>query len=309
MIDRLISWLRFSQGHSQLASPPCAAEGHDTATHERIRSLTRQGVDYRRQAQFSIARAYIGQAIELAESHLEQSGNIDVAILRVRALHELAFTEELAGCRDLATQLYRQCLNIQTRLGDDIGRSATLYQLAHLAAENHDVEAAIALYQQALPLQEATNDVAGQTATLHQLAYLTKETYPSKAITYFERLRQLDQQGDDLESRIAALHQMGQVLERQGALDRALRIYRESLQLHQTDDTANAKAITLTQVGDIERRRKNLRLAESAYEAALSILNRLEGDDLHEQRTVVLHYLAEVKARLGETAVAMAYYK
>ncbi|HHH42392.1 MAG TPA: CHAT domain-containing protein, partial [Chloroflexi bacterium] len=71
-----------------------------------------------------------------------------------------------------AMRLYRQALEIDERLGDQKGKSATLHEMAYIHTVRGDLEGAMRLYQQALEIFERLGDQQGKAMTLGMMAHV-----------------------------------------------------------------------------------------------------------------------------------------
>jgi len=294
---KLVLPLPMKPNSKQTYSPSDTTEAI-SSVRSRIRKLKHEGVQCRNQGNFLESKHLLVEALAKFEQHWE------LDLLRARVLHELAFTEELSGNWHRATELYNDCLSLEESIGDNIGRGATLYQLAHLKNEQQQPKQAIRLYQQALEIQKAANDVPGQAATLHQLADLTQKHDISAALGYFADLRKIDADSGDRKSQIAALHQMGGLLARQGKVDKALEVYEESLQLNADGDNSDGdnpigKAATLQQIAALKNQQGHLEQAAEIYQQAIDVLQAVNGAEALKQRATAMHHLGGVTVALG----------
>ncbi len=127
----------------------------------------------------------------LAEKRLQTSlrlnSNVDDG-LRATAYQYLANLKANQGDVGGAIALYQQSLDIQERIGDALGKAATLHQMAILKANQGDVGGAIALFQQSLDIQERIGNAQGKAATLAMLGQLLadKQGDFATAIPYLE---------------------------------------------------------------------------------------------------------------------------
>lgn len=268
-----------------------------------IQNFKQQGIDHRSQGKYSEAKKAFVNAREMAEKHQE------LGMLHARILHELAFTEEMQGHWSHAEALYKQCLNLEEKLDDILGKGATLYQLAHLKSSQQQTDDAIKIYQQAFEAQKASKDVSGQAATLHQLAYLSvQQNNVSDAIDYYERLREIDAVSGDQRAQAVALYQMGELLAEQGEFDSALAAYQASLNITTEEDSAS-KAVTLTQIARLEQQRGNLEQASVICRKALALVEKLSNDEAQTLQATIIYCLGDIVADLGKIDDALAFYQ
>lgn len=292
--------------HTFLRMPPDFSLHKDAdiaSLYAHAQDLKQQGIDQRKQGCHSASKQTLRKALKLVQNYQA------LDMLHVRILHELAFTEEVQGNGRRAEVLYRQCLSLEEKLNDILGKGATLYQLAHLKHSQQQANQAIRFYKQALEMKRMANDIPGQAATLHQLAYLsTQENDVSSAIAYFEELQEIDAESGDQESQVAALYQMGCLLSEQGDIEAALTAYHTALR-YITESDAISKAATLAQIARLEQQRGHLEQAASIYQRALAIAQKHNSDDAQAQQATIIHHLGEVIADLGKIDDAISLYR
>ncbi len=78
----------------------------------------------------------------------------------------MAYILRVRGDLEGAMKLYQQSLEIDERLGDLHGKSATLRAMADIYVTRGDLERAMKLYQQALEIKERLGDLQGKAITL-----------------------------------------------------------------------------------------------------------------------------------------------
>jgi len=136
------------------------------------------------------------------------------------------------GDLDGAMRLYQQSLEIQERLGDLKGKSATLHAMANVLVTRGDLDGAMRLYQQSLEIKERLGDLKGKSATLHQMAYIyvTRGDLDG-AMRLYQQSLELDERLGDLQGKAITLGMMAQVHILRGEQEPALRALLVSLQI------------------------------------------------------------------------------
>ena len=130
----------------------------------RIRVLNELGIAYRSRSEYTTAKYYLEQALDLAKDEEE------FRYLKSHTLHELAGIYANQGEVAKAIAFYQQSLELDEKIGDLQGKAAILHNLAGIYANQGEVAKAIAFYQQSLELEEKIGDVQGKAATLHCIA-------------------------------------------------------------------------------------------------------------------------------------------
>ena len=113
-----------------------------------------------------------GRAAELCRETLAwvTPGSQEDAVFR----HWLGMMAQQRGDYAAAEPLYRQALEIDERLGDEVGMSKVYHQLGRLAQERGDYDAAEPLYRRSLEIDERLGDEAGVATSYHQLGILAQ---------------------------------------------------------------------------------------------------------------------------------------
>jgi tetratricopeptide (TPR) repeat protein len=154
------------------------------------------------------------------------------------------------GDLDGAMKLYQQSLELEERLGDLQGKSATLHAMANVLVTRGDLDGAMKLYQQSLELEERLGDLKGKSATLHAMAnvLVTRGDLDGAMRLYQQSLEIKERLGDlkgkapgrpgqgkpaATEERLHLKGKAANVLVTRGDLDGAMRLYQQSLELEE----------------------------------------------------------------------------
>ncbi len=199
-------------------------------THEdlktRIRVLNDLAIAHRSRSDYSTAKYYLKQALDLAKDDEE------FISLKANTLYELGWIQDDWGNKKEAIAFYQQSLELQEKIGNLQGKAATLHCLAGIYANQGDVEKAIALYEKSLELTEKIGDVQGKAANLHQLAGIyANQGEVGKAIALYEQSLDLQEKMGDVQGKAATFVMLGQLLAAQGDFDQALNYLQQSLEI------------------------------------------------------------------------------
>ncbi|MEO1006400.1 MAG: tetratricopeptide repeat protein [Cyanobacteria bacterium J06638_38] len=269
-----------------------------------IRSLRQQGIDYRCQGCYAEAKSTFKKGLKKASSHQALS------LLKARLLHELGIAEELDGNFRCATKLYRESIDLQTQLSDDLGQSSTLHRLAYLMSKQEKLDEAISYYEQALSLREQCDDTAGQASTLHQMAYLKSQIGDTQAaISLYEKLCTLEPETYDAHVRSNALHQLGVLKAEIGDFESALKLYQESYSIEQSLKNISDQAMTLVQIADVYQRQERMDLALACCQEVLNLVNTSADEGFRACKGAALHQIGTIRAKLGDTNKAITTYE
>ena len=146
----------------------------------RIRVLNELGIAYRSRSEYTTAKYYLEQALDLAKDEEE------LRYLKSHTLHELAGIYAKQGKVAKAIAFYEQSLELEEKIGDVQGKAATLHELAGIYADRGEVAKAIAFYEKSLELDEKTGNLQGKAATLHCLAIIyAHQGEVAKAIAFY----------------------------------------------------------------------------------------------------------------------------
>ncbi|RJP54127.1 MAG: CHAT domain-containing protein [Anaerolineaceae bacterium] len=119
-----------------------------------------------------------------------------------------AFLQTHFGDLDGAMRLYQQCLQIDERLGNLQGKSATLHQMAGIYVTRGDLDEAMTIYQRVLEIVEHLGDLQGKSAALHQMAgiYVTRGDLDG-AMKLYQQSLEIKEELSDLQSKSTTLHE------------------------------------------------------------------------------------------------------
>jgi tetratricopeptide (TPR) repeat protein len=180
------------------------------------------------------------------------------------------------GDLDGAMRLYQQSLELDERLGDLKGKSATLHEMAYIYVTRGDLDGAMKLYQQSLETFERLGDLKGKSATLHAMAnVLVTRGDLDGAMRLYQQSLELDERLGDLKGKSATLHQMAYIYVTRGDLDGAMRLYQQSLELDERLGDLKGKSATLHHMAYILRVRGDLDGAMRLYQQSLELDERL----------------------------------
>jgi tetratricopeptide (TPR) repeat protein len=209
----------------------------------RIRVLNELGIAYRSRSEYTTAKYYLEQALDLAKDDEE------LRYLKANTLYELGGIYANQGEVAKAIAFYEQSLELQEKIGFDVqGKAATLHNLAGIYANQGEVAKAIAFYEQSLELQEKIGNVQGKAATLHQLAGIyANQGEVAKAIAFYEESLELQEKIGDVLGKAATLHNLAGIYANQGEVAKAIAFYEQSLELQEKIGNVQGKAATLHQ--------------------------------------------------------------
>jgi tetratricopeptide (TPR) repeat protein len=246
----------------------------------RIRVLNELGIAYRSRSEYTTAKYYLEQALDLAKDDEE------FRYLKANTLHELAGIYANQGEVAKAIAFYEQSLELKEKIGNVQGKAATLHCLAGIYANQGEVAKAIAFYEQSLELKEKIGNVQGKAATLHQLAGIyANQGEVAKAIAFYEESLELKEKIGNVQGKAATLHCLAIIYANQGEVAKAIAFYEQSLELKKRL-AVQGKAATLHQLAGIYGNRS-----------------------ISRGKAATLHQLAGIYANQGEVAKAIAFYE
>jgi tetratricopeptide (TPR) repeat protein len=193
----------------------------------RIRVLNELGIAHRSRSEYTTAKFYLEQALDLAKDE-------ELRYLKANTLYELGIIYANQGEVAKAIALYEESLELEEKTGDVQGKAATLHCLAIIYATQGEVAKAIAFYQESLELEEKIGNVQGKAATLHQLAGIyADQGEVAKAIAFYEESLELNEKIGYVEGKAATLHCLAIIYADQGEVAKAIAFYQQSLELEE----------------------------------------------------------------------------
>jgi tetratricopeptide (TPR) repeat protein len=133
-----------------------------------------------------------------------------------------------------------------TKLKQDKEAASLLFYTAFLQTHFGDLDGAMKLYQQSLQIDERLGNLQGKSATLYEMAnvYVTHGDLDG-AMTIYRRVLEIVERLGDLQGKSAALHQMAGIYVTRGDLDGAMKLYQQSLEIKEELSDLQSKSITL----------------------------------------------------------------
>lgn len=137
----------------------------------------------------------------------------------------------------------------------------------------------------ALAYCELANDISKKNLKKNQLSDAEKERFQS--------------------IRAASLNNIGYILKKQGSIEEALSIYRNSLDIHRKINDKNGISITLANIAAIHSEQGNISQALDFYHQALKIQKQVQ----HQKAiAVTLNNIGYIHKEYGDISVALQYY-
>ncbi len=257
----------------------------------RIRVLNELGIAYLSRSEYTTAKYYLEQALDLANN---DEGFI---FLNANTLYQLGIIYANQGDVEKAIAFYQQSLELQGKIGNVQGKAATLHQLAGIYANLGEVATAIAFYQQSLELTEKIGDVQGTTANLHQLAGIyANQGDVEKAIALYEQSLELQEKIGNVQGTTATLHGLGGIYANQGEVAKAIAFYQLSLELEEKIGNVQGTTATFAMLGQLLAAQGDFDQALNYLQQSLKILQHLRSPDAETVKEII----AAVQARAGD---------
>ena len=339
--DVVVEWAEYLQrwGLYELLGRWLGHSVRTTTGERRSRALMTLGGLRQRQSDYSGARRYTEQALELAqaagnprrmagimlqlgqlhEAHAEFEQAADIyrsalatfEDLGVRTgvfacLHGLATVRLRLGDYDQARNLEERALAIAREAEDARDTAASLHSLGLLHEQQAEYEPARDLYEQSLALKREVGDRAGMANTLHQLARV-------HAIHgEYERARDLEQRSlalrrelGDRAGMAASLLSLGTLHMNQGEFGRARDLCQQSLAIAQEIGGRREAGACLYELGRVHEVQLEHGPARYYYRQALALMTAL-GDRFGMARA--LGQLGNVHLQEGDLDQAWELY-
>jgi tetratricopeptide (TPR) repeat protein len=212
---------------------------------------------------------------------------------RGEALLRLGQVLELIGKWVEAGEVYREALDLSTRLGVSLGRARSQAAIGELHRKQGGYDEAITWLERARVEFELLDDAAGVGQVLHIEGSVVAQQgdYP-RARDLYARSLESRRRLDDRPQIANLLNNLGIVARAVGDLDQAQQLYEKSLAIRRDLGDRRAIAVSLNNLGNLARLRQQYDEARVRLEEAVS-LQREVGDR---------HYLANALNNLGNVA-------
>ena len=220
--------------------------------------------------------------------------------------NNLGFAYRGRGELEKAEQLYTETLEIQRKLGDQLGIANALHNLGNLLRDKGELEKAERFYLESLQIRQILSDQLGIASSLHNLGNLLRDKGElEKAEQFYLESFQISQKLGNQSGVANALHNLGNLLRDKGELEKAEQFYLESLQINQKLGDQRAIANALHNLGNLLADKGELEKAEQFYLESLLISRKL-GDQLGI--AAVLNNLGNLLNIKGESEKAKQFY-
>jgi tetratricopeptide (TPR) repeat protein len=191
-------------------------------------------------------------------------------------IHQLGVLAAARGDYNEAERHYQRALDINKRLGNEIGIAATHHQLGVVALHRRDYDDAERQYQRALDINERLDNQADIAITYHNLGMIAEER------GNYEEAQRLQRRALDLGERLgsqkvvaAVYHQLGILAYHQGNYDEAGRQFQRALEINERLGDRAMMAAIYHQLGVLAQSQDDYYKAEQQYRRALGISERL----------------------------------
>jgi tetratricopeptide (TPR) repeat protein len=221
--------------------------------------------------------------------------------------HYLGILVKLRGDHPTAETLYRQALDINERIGNQIEMAECYSQLSMLAHLRDDYPAAETLCRLALDISERIGDQTAMAGNYRQLGMLAvlRGDYTAAEALYREAL--------DISERIGAqvgmargYHQLGMLAQFRGDSVAAETLYWQALDINERLSDQAGMAASYSELGALAQDRTDYAAAETLYRQALAIYERLGNQTRVASSYRQLGRLAELS---GDYPAADTFYR
>jgi predicted ATPase/transcriptional regulator with XRE-family HTH domain len=223
-------------------------------------------------------------------------------------LNEAGWLARMQGDREAACDLQQQALAIQQALGDEVGMSRSLENLAILASSQGDVAEASQLLEQSLAIRRRLGDPARLISTLNNLAIVAWQLGDfGRAEALYCETEEISRAIHNIKGLARALHGRGTVQLALGQPAAALASFQETLRIRQELGDRPGMINSLGGVADVLFHLGDtltaIRLAAAAEEQQ-EALGKVASPAAHAEGEVTL---AAMRTQVGDEAFAQAW--
>ncbi|BAI91155.1 SAV_2336 N-terminal domain-related protein [Arthrospira platensis NCB002] len=251
----------------------------------KARTLTNLGNVYRNQAELlgidpivnleKAIAAYDEAAAIRRRLGLDKDLSVTLTNLR-NALGMLGDIQRKWGRWEAAETLYRQCLAVETELGDQPGMATTWGSLGDIEKLRGNWDEAERLYRQSLELRAELDDRSGMASCWGQLGDIQRNWGNwDEAERLYRQSLELRAELGDRSGVASSWGQLGDIQRNRGNWDEAERLYLQCLELRTELGDRSGMASCWGQLGDIQRNRGNWDEAEHLYRQCLEVMTEL----------------------------------
>ncbi|MBS0016021.1 MAG: CHAT domain-containing protein, partial [Arthrospira sp. SH-MAG29] len=189
---------------------------------------------------------------------------------------QLGSIQRNRGNWDEAERLYRQCLEVETELGDRSGMATSWGLLGDIQRNRGNWDEAERLYRQSLELRTELGDRSGMATSWGLLGDIQRNRGNwDEAERLYRQSLELRTELGDRKGMASSWGLLGDIQRNRGNWDEAERLYQQSLDLRTELGDRSGMASSWGQLGDIQRNRGNWDEAERLYRQYLELSTEL----------------------------------
>ena len=215
------------------------------------------------------------------------------------ALYYIGFINKKKGDLLKALDYYKKSLEIDKKLSNRIGESATYHNMGALYESQMDISNAIKSYNKSLKIKEELDDQLGIGYSLNAFGKLyTNQGDNNKALQFFQKSLLIFEKFDKKVEMALVINNIGSVYEIVGPRIKALEFYEKSLKISQEVMNKGGEALCLNNIGAYYSSIGKQNQAIDYYENSLKISQEI-GDV--KSIALTLFNISEIKLERGQS--------
>lgn len=212
---------------------------------------------------------YAHQTVHLAEKMQNRK-------FKRQGLHLLGINHYRLGNYDKTFEYFRLVLRMFEEDGDQHGIARLHNNIGIIYDELNQFEKALSYYHRSLEVKRELGDSTGVASTLSNIGFAYQKLgLPDKAYNYLNQALNLDLAAGNEEGLIYTYGNLGRLYASLERPDSALHYFNKSLLLLKENGSAFEQAEILQSIAGIYLKQKNLKLARSAYQEAITKANQV----------------------------------
>ena len=192
------------------------------------------------------------------------------------SIRTLGIIAQARGDYDDATLQYQRSLDIEERLGNQVGMATSYYQFGRLAQARGDYDEAASQYQRSLDIRERLGDQVGMADSYLALGSLahSRGDY-DEATRQYQRALDINERLGNQAGMTHSYNNLGVIAQERGDYDEAASQHQRSLDIRERLGDQAGMAASYHNLGVIAQERGDYDEAASQYQRSLDIRERL----------------------------------
>ena len=189
---------------------------------------------------------------------------------------KLGMIHYLRGEYDEALEKYKQSMEIDKRIGNQLGIATALNNIAIILMNKGEYDEALEKYRQSMEIKKKLGDQRGIAQTLHNIAIIHQDKGEyDEALEKYRQSMEINEKLGDQRGIAQTLHNIAMIHQDKGEYDEALEKYKQSMDIKKKLGDQRGIAQTLHNIATIHQNKGEYDEALEKYKQSMEIKKKL----------------------------------